>query len=79
MMFELIMNMPVRSSGAAVHRIIGSHKTASSIEDLLTWIDRHDFLVVEEWYPNDQNVFENRGQVALNRRFIGKIKVWGKS
>lgn len=77
-MFELIMNMPVRSSNTLVHRIICSHP-AESLEELLEEIANSDFLIVEEWYPHElTKVFENHGPIALNYRYIGKIKVWSK-
>jgi hypothetical protein len=77
-MLELIMNMPVRSSNALIHRIIISHP-ATSLEELRHELAQNDLLIVEEWYPNDvTKVFENKGPVALNYKYIGKIKVWSK-
>lgn len=77
MMFELIMNMPVRSSNTLVHRIICSH-SAQSLEEFTEELESVDFLIVEEWYPDERNEYQNHGPIALNHRYIGKIKVWSK-
>jgi hypothetical protein len=76
MMFEIIMNMPVRAENALVHRIICSYPV-ESLGDVVDDLNQTDFLVVDEWYPNKQTgQFENHGPIALNRRFVGKIKEW---
>jgi hypothetical protein len=81
MMFEIIMNMPVRpkkdeqSVTNLVHRIICSYPV-ESMADIVEDLNQTDFIIVNEWYPNEQNKYENHGIIALNRRYIGKIKEW---
>jgi hypothetical protein len=77
MMFEIIMNMPVRAANTLVHRIICSYPV-ESIGDLVDDLNNTDFIVVDEWYPNEQNQMQNHGPIALNRRYVGKIKEWSK-
>ena len=77
MMFEIIMNMPVRTVNVLIHKIICSYPV-ESLGDLIDDLNNTDFLVVDEWYPNDQNQYINHGPIALNRRYIGKIKEWSK-
>jgi len=81
MMFEIIMHMPVRPKkddtigSNLVHRIVCSYPV-QSIGEIVDDINQTDFLVVDEWYPNQMNQYESHGPIALNRRFIGKIKEW---
>ena len=83
MMFEIIMNMPVRPKkdeqfGAnLVHRIVCSYPV-ESIGEIVDDMNQTDFLVVDEWYPNETSQYTNHGPIALNRRFIGKNKEWSK-
>ena len=83
MMFEIIMNMPVRGNHdvkgqpALIHRIVCSHP-AESLEEITAELQTKDYIIVEEWYPNQSNVYENFGPIALNHRFIGKIKLWNR-
>jgi hypothetical protein len=73
-MFEVIMHMPVRN--AAVHRILCTC-LIDNLDDLVDHLNQTDFLVVDEWYPDEQTgQLKNHGAVALNRRHIGKIKEW---
>jgi hypothetical protein len=75
-MFEIIMNMPVRSENALVHRLHCSYPV-ESISDFVDDLNQTDFIVVDEWYPNKQTgVYENHGPIALNCRYLGKIKEW---
>ena len=76
MMFEIIMNMPVRAANTLVHRIICSYPV-ESIGDLVDDLNNTDFIVVDEWYPSEQTgQYTNHGPIALNRRYVGKIKEW---
>ena len=81
MMFEIIMHMPVRPKkddtigSNLVHRIVCSYPV-QSIGEIVDDMNQTDFLVVDEWYPNEQSQYTNHGPIALNRRFIGKIKEW---
>jgi len=81
MMFEIIMHMPVRPkpnepiNSNLVHRIVCSYPV-NSVGEIVDDLNQTDFLVVNEWYPNQINQYEDHGPIALNRRFIGKIKEW---
>lgn len=78
MMFELIMNMPVRASNAPVHRIVCQHK-ATSLRDFTMALQETDFLIVEEFYPEPHSsTYTSHGPLALNHRYIGKIKEWSR-
>lgn len=80
-MFEIIMNMPVRPKkdepvgSSLVHRIVCSYPV-ETIGDLIDDINQTDLLLVNEWYPNETGQYTDHGLIALNRRFIGKIKEW---
>jgi hypothetical protein len=78
-MFEFILNIPVRSTKLKppelIHRIIGNHK-AKSLEEITQELQSRDYIIVDELYPNEQGVFESHGPLALNHRYIGKIKEW---
>lgn len=76
MMLEIIMNMPVRASNAPVHRIVARHpkKTLQEFIDLLHMVD---FVIVEEFYPPaGGGDYINHGPIAINHRYIGKVKEW---
>lgn len=80
MRFEIIMNMPVRGNDAnlpaLIHRIIVDYPAGSLVDFLNETID-DDFIIVEEFYPGKfSKEYESHGLVALNRRYIGKIKQW---
>ena len=78
MMFELIMNMPVRSSSALIHRMVCQHK-AESLQEFTMELQQTDFIIVEEFYPKpDTTVYVTHGPIALNHRFIAKIKEWNR-
>jgi len=81
MMFEIIMNMPVRPKKDdppgvnLVHRLICSYPV-ESLGEIVDDLNQTDFLVVNEWYPNEKSQLTSHGVIALNRRYIGKIKEW---
>jgi hypothetical protein len=81
MMFEIIMNMPVRPKkddppgGNLVHRLICSYPV-ETLADMVDDLNQTDFLIVEEWYPNEKSQLTSHGVTALNRRSVGKIKEW---
>lgn len=77
-MFEVILNMPVRNTGGPqqlIHRIICRHPS-QSLEEITKELQTHDYLIVEEMYPNESGTLQNHGPIALNHRYIGKIKEW---
>lgn len=83
MKFEIIMNMPVRGSlenktPALVHRLICEHP-ATSLEQFTKELQTKDYVIVDEYYPDPQTkVYINSGTIALNHRYIGKIKTWDR-
>lgn len=77
MRFEIIMNMPVRG-GDAVHRLIVEHP-AKSLSEFAHELMNIDFIIVEEFFPGKfSKEYESHGLVALNHRYVGKIKEWDK-
>jgi hypothetical protein len=90
MRFEIIMNMPVRGNikpfagsedsqtPALTHRIIVDYPAQSLVDFLNETID-DDFIIVEEFYPGKfSREYESHGLLAINRRYIGKIKQWDR-
>jgi len=89
MKFELIMNMPVRGivnrstseaapSNPLVHRIICEH-SAPNLEWFLAEFQKKDFVIVDEFYPDAATgQYASHGPIALNYRYIGKIKEWAR-
>lgn len=72
MNFEIIMNMPSKNS--PVHRIVIRHPI-KSLEAMTEYLMNHDFVIAEEFYQNRiTGVWENHGPIAINHRYIGKIK-----
>jgi hypothetical protein len=77
MRFEIIMNMPVRN-GDPVHRLVVEYPCTGVIDFLNQTID-DDFLIVEEFFPDPvTKAYKSHGLVALNRRYVGKIKEWDR-
>ena len=74
MMFEIVMNMPVRD-GAMVHRIICQHP-AVNLDAFTKELQTKDYVIVDEFYPDQLGKYANHGQIALNHRYVGKIKEW---
>ena len=75
MRFEIIMNMPVKK-GDLVHRLIVEHP-AQSLEQFVDELTEFDFVIVEEFFPDDTiRDYKSHGMIALNRRVVGKIKKW---
>jgi hypothetical protein len=77
MRFEIIMNMGTRN-GEPVHRLVVEYPCTGVIDFLNQTID-DDFIVVEEFFPDPvTKAYKNHGLVALNRRYVGKIKEWDR-
>ena len=77
MRFEIIMNMPVRG-GDSVHRLIVEHP-AKSLEAFAHELMNIDFIIVEEFFPGKfSKEYESHGLVALNHRYVGKVKEWDR-
>jgi hypothetical protein len=71
------MNMPVKS-GAPIHQIMCEHPQAKTVEEFIYVLGQNDFIIVDEYYKdNNSSLYYNAGKIALNYRYIGKIKVVG--
>ena len=84
MRFEVIMNMPVRGDPdssrqpALIHRLIVEH-SAKSLEEFAHELMNIDFIIVEEFFPGKfSKEYESHGLVALNHRYVGKVKEWDR-
>lgn len=87
MRFEIVMNMPVRVNHEKedlakiplqqiplIHRIIVEHPSRS-LEEFVDTLERHDFVIVEElFYDSYMKDLRSNGMIAINHRYIGKIK-----
>jgi hypothetical protein len=77
MRFEIIMNMGTRN-GEPVHRLVVEYPCTGVIDFLNQTID-DDFIIVEEFFPDPATkAYKTHGLVALNRRYVGKIKEWDR-
>jgi len=75
--FLLTMNMPVKS-GAPIHQIMCEHPKAKTVEEFVAVLGQNDFTIVDEYYKdNNSSLYYNAGKIALNYRFVGKIKAVG--
>ena len=75
MRFLVTMNMPSYTNNL-VHQMAVEH-ASGSLKEFIDVLSSEDFIIVEEFYknPND-GVAYSRGFVALNHRYVGKIKVY---
>ena len=68
------MNMP-SYSGNLVHQLNVEHES-ESLEDFIDALTKNDFVVVEEFYRDPKASTDySRGHMAINHRYVGKIKV----
>lgn len=78
MRFWVIMNMP-SYNGNAVHQMHVDHKESNSLEDFVKALTTNDFVIVEEFYRDRPDADHySAGYVAINHRYVGKIKVFNK-
>jgi hypothetical protein len=77
MRFQITMNMPSRS-GNSVHQIIADHP-AESLSEFAEDLGNDEFIIVQEVYKDNEagkaSNYYNVGFIAINRRFVGKVKV----
>jgi hypothetical protein len=75
MRFLITMNMPSYSNNL-VHQMTVEHDS-KSLDDFVEALSSNEFVIVEEFYkdPRTDADYYSRGHVALNYRYIGKIKV----
>jgi len=75
MRFLVTMNMPSFNNNL-VHQVNVEHAASKTLEDFITALTDNDFVLVEEFYRDPTTGLENsRGQLALNYRFVGKVKI----
>jgi len=76
MRFLLTLNMP-SYSGNSVHQVNAEYP-AQSLDALVEALSTNDFIIVEEFYKDRvDGEYYSRGPVAINHRYVGKIKVLG--
>jgi hypothetical protein len=74
MRFLITMNMP-SAAGNFVHQMNAEYPV-DTLEGFVDALTTNDFVVVEEFYKDPyKNTDYSRGFVAINHRFVGKIKV----
>lgn len=84
MRFEIIMNMPVRGDPdsskppSLIHRLIVEHP-AKSLAEFAHELMNIDFIIVEEFFPDPvSKAYKSHGLIALNHRYVGKVKEWDR-
>jgi hypothetical protein len=82
MRFEIIMNMPTRGGidkiSEPVHRLVVDHPS-KSLEEFVHVLMNYDFVIVDEFYPDPvTKAYKSHGLIALNHRYVGKIKQWDR-
>jgi hypothetical protein len=74
MRFLVTMNMPSYTNNL-VHQLNIEHAESKSLEDFIDALTKNDFVIVEEFYRDQQTGTENsRGKMAISHRFVGKIR-----
>lgn len=75
MRFLCTMHMPSFSNNL-VHQVNVEHAESNSLEEFIEALTTNDFVIVDEYYKDpDTGLENNRGKVALNHRYVGKIKI----
>jgi len=75
MRFQITLNMPSRA-GNPVHQIICDH-AASSLAHFVDEMQELGFIIVSEIYRDgDTGEFYAVGDIAINARWVGKVKVF---
>ena len=84
MRFEVIMNMPVRGDPdsskppSLIHRLVVEHP-AKSLAEFAHELMNIDFIIVEEFFPDPvSKAYKSHGLIALNHRYVGKVKEWDR-
>mgnify|MGYP003332374626 FL=1 len=76
MRFLVTMSMP-SYSGNLVHQMQVEHAASKSLDDFVGALTNNDFVIVEEFYKNPMSDdYNSRGFVAINHRYVGKIKTF---
>ena len=76
MRFLITMSMPSYNNNL-VHQMQVEHSDSSSLDDFVNALTTNDFVVVEEFYKDPyRDGYQSRGMVAVNYRYVGKIKVF---
>jgi len=59
-----------------IHRLIVEHPS-NSLSEFVRVLQTNDFVVVEEFFPDPHTKsYASHGLIALNHRYIGKVKQW---
>ena len=75
MRFLITMNMPSFNNNL-VHQVNVEHAASTSLEEFISALTENDFVLVEEFYRDPNTGLENsRGKLAINHRYVGKIKI----
>lgn len=75
MRFLCTLNMPSFNNNL-VHQVNVEHTESNSLEEFVEALTSNDFVIVDEYYRDPNTGTENnRGKLALNHRFVGKIKI----
>jgi hypothetical protein len=62
-------------SGNLVHQMHIEHSSSKSLGDFVDALNSNDYIIVEEFYKDRADAdYYSRGFVALNHRYVGKIK-----
>jgi len=76
MRFLITMNMPSYTDNL-VHQMHVEHKSSNSLEDFVRVLNENDYVIVEEFYKDRYSAnYISRGNVAINHRYVGKVKVF---
>jgi len=76
MRFLITMNMPSYVDNL-VHQMQVEHAASKSLEDFVIALNNNDYVIVEEYYKDRYtSEYINRGPVALNHRYVGKVKIF---
>ena len=70
------MNMPSYTDNL-VHQMQIEHKASNSLADFVQALNNNDYVIVEEFYKDRYSSdYISRGLVAINHRYVGKVKVF---
>ena len=74
MRFIITMNMPTRTPGTLIHQIICDYPV-NDLAEFIQALSSNDFILVDEYYidPTSKSYY-HVGQVAINYRYVGKVK-----
>ena len=82
MRFMIMMHMPQRSAspanpGTLVHQIFVEHSSPDLRSFVQTILD-NEYIIVKELYKDPDAKFQTGEEIAINYRYIAKIRAMGK-